>query len=244
MTICGETTLFAEMKKTYNSSSKRISTVHHSTMKLRRIIETIIVIIIVIVLGSLYLYQRYSSNQSNQDSSEQSEVSSNINKSDDVIALLKQELASIKAAGYKIKEIRLGNYSDYVLDSGSAFGSGDTAVSVNCVEALTVSFVEAGNVRTYICKDSQNIKILSGVFKTPAYQTPFFLQDDFLLTAHITGDDPLVSDAKAREIFSNLSYQAALPEIFSKYQPADFIDRKSTRLNSSHIPLSRMPSSA
>ena len=37
---------------------------------------------------------------------------------------------------------------------------------------------------------------------------------------------------------------ARLPELLGVADKGDEIDRKSTRLNSSHIPLSRMPSSA
>ena len=51
-------------------------------------------------------------------------------------------------------------------------------------------------------------------------------------------------------LVANVAKAAARqPEMFSKLQTlmftgVAFIDRKSTRLNSSHIPLSRMPSSA
>ena len=38
--------------------------------------------------------------------------------------------------------------------------------------------------------------------------------------------------------------QVMLPAVFAKVSPGESLDRKSTRLNSSHIPLSRMPSSA
>ena len=48
-------------------------------------------------------------------------------------------------------------------------------------------------------------------------------------------------------VFSNYTYDYVKPWIKSIKETGfkgDVVDRKSTRLNSSHIPLSRMPSSA
>ena len=73
--------------------------------------------------------------------------------------------------------------------------------------------------------------------------------DDVLLDAEDKMDKAI---GVAREDFGTIRTGRANAAMFNKvmvdyygtYTPVNQIDRKSTRLNSSHIPLSRMPSSA
>ena len=48
----------------------------------------------------------------------------------------------------------------------------------------------------------------------------------------------------ARETLSRWGFAFEYSATFGQLKDSDLLDRKSTRLNSSHIPLSRMPSSA
>ena len=61
------------------------------------------------------------------------------------------------------------------------------------------------------------------------------------------GDDPDIRDALLVELVvqecANF-LKDKLEDHFAAEQLEEYLDRKSTRLNSSHIPLSRMPSSA
>ena len=58
-------------------------------------------------------------------------------------------------------------------------------------------------------------------------------------------DDPEVSDASYDRLMLELrELEAAHPELVTADSPTQRVDRKSTRLNSSHTMTSRMPSSA
>ena len=76
-----------------------------------------------------------------------------------------------------------------------------------------------------------------------AHLTPLSLSNQEVLTHHLE-IDPRPYDLRSRpDAFGNIVTHWALSE---PHQHLKVIsrDRKSTRLNSSHIPLSRMPSSA
>ena len=83
-------------------------------------------------------------------------------------------------------------------------------------------------------------------FVTPTHQVPQILR---ALPVAIAGglQVPLVYNCGGYESLETLRLLDGVFDIYMpdfKYAEADVADRKSTRLNSSHIPLSRMPSSA
>ena len=69
------------------------------------------------------------------------------------------------------------------------------------------------------------------------------LVDEYELGAIELLEDIVVPAGESEEVEFNLSYNLVRSEM-DEMEKSNFIDRKSTRLNSSHSTLSRMPSSA
>ena len=132
------------------------------------------------------------------------------------------------------------------------------------VDPYTLAFLFAGDRNEHLLHEDSGIlkQLASGyyvitdryLFSSLAYQSVdcgysfiYTLNRYFPLPEHLFFIDVPVdlsqkrlADRGEQDIFDRVKTQEAVQELYEK----SFKDRKSTRLNSSHIPLSRMPSSA
>jgi hypothetical protein len=144
-----------------------------------------------------------------------------------LIFLAQKQVYSLKINGFEIYEISFNNFNQHsVIYSKMGFGSEPDVYNIYGRNVLSIIFKKKGTkpfnrdfgkLKTYLCKNEDELQKLISVFKIEEFKTPTFRYDNFFIASTISKNITEDEVEFANKIFSNLTNISELPTTFFKY---------------------------